>query len=294
MKPKTNHKIALVAVFTALFGISCQAATIIVNDTFADGNRTFQDPPDSLAWYTSSNNSTTLTATVGAMTMNNTLSGNQALAYFTDSGSPLTLSVGEKLVYTVSFYTSSVTGSSSATGLRFGLLNSGGSRISADGQGTENSVFNDYTGYAATFGNANSNTQVSASVWERTQTPDKRLIATQAVWTVSGNHTATGSLSATPTTYTLTMTIDYQALDNMTVTGLFTGGSLSDMTYTYVDATPVTSFDTLVFWMGTNPFTDMVFTSVNLEVIPEPTTAGLLAGALGVGAVIAARRRRRS
>ncbi len=292
MKPKTNHKIALVAVFTALFGISCQAATIIVSDTFADGNRTFQDPPDSLAWY-SARPSSSLTATTGAMTMTIVDSANQALAYFTPSGSPLSLIVGEKLTLTVDFYTSAITGTSSGTGLRFGLLNSGGNRIAADNQGTDRASYANYTGYASTFGNSSSNTQVSTSVWERTGTGNA-LIGSQSVWTVSGNHTTTGSLSATPTTYTLTMTLDYQALDNMTVTGLFTGGSLSGMTYTYVDSTPVTSFDTLVFWMGTNPFTDMVFTSVNLEVIPEPTTAGLLAGALGVGAVIAARRRRRS
>lgn len=291
MKTKSNHKIALVALFTALLGISCQAATI-VNDTFADGNRTFQDPPDSLAWYTS-NTTSTLTATEGAMTLTNIVNGIQTLAYFTDSGSPVTLSVGEKLVYTLSFHTSGVTASSSATGLRFGLLNSGGSRISADNQGTQNTIFNNYTGYASIFGNANSNTDVFASVWERTAIPDNRLMASAAVWTVPGNYSASGSLSAS-TNYTLTMTLDYQALDNMTVTGLFTGGSLSGMTYTYVDGTPVTSFDTIAFWMGTNPLTDMVFTSVNLEVIPEPTTAGLLAGALGVGAVIAARRRRRS
>ena len=292
MKPKTNHTIALVAAFTALLGFSCQAATI-VNETFTDGTRTTQDPPNSLAWY-SARPASSLTATTGAMTMALVDSANQALAYFTPSGSPLTLSVGEKLTLTVDFYTSALTGSTYTTGLRFGLLNSGGDRIASDNQGTSNSAYTNYTGYASTLGNISSNTQVSTSVWKRTGA-NTALIGTQGtIWTVPGNYTASTSLAATPTTYTLTMTLDYQALDNMTVTSLFTGGSLSGMTYTYVDSSPVASFDTLVFWMGSNPFTDMVITSVNLGVIPEPTTAGLLAGALGVGAVIAARRRRRS
>lgn len=291
MKTNIRYKATLAGAFAALLGITCQASTVLIDETFADGNRGTQNPPSSLAWY-SARPSSYLTATTGAMTMTQTSGANMAVSYFTNSGSPFSLSVGEKLTLTVNFYTTTLSGSLSGSGLRFGLLNSGGSRISSDNQGTSNSVYTNYTGYASILGNSNSNTQVATSAWDRTGTGNELMGTMGSIWTTSGNSTESASLQAN-TAYTLTMTLDYISVTNLTVTSLFTGGNLNGLTYSYVDSTPVTSFDTIAFWMGANPFTDMVFTSVNLTVVPEPATSGLLAGALCLVAAIIIRRRRR-
>jgi len=104
-------------------------ADVIVDETFQSGNRTTYTPPTSLKWY-SANAEDTLTTQVGSMSMST--SDNFALAYFADA--PISLNVGEKLTLSVVF-NGTLAGVSSATGLRFGLFNSGGNRIAADEKG---------------------------------------------------------------------------------------------------------------------------------------------------------------
>lgn len=294
MKPKNPMKTPnpmktakLLSALALLGGLSCHGA-VIVNDTFADGNRTTQNPPSSLAWF-SGRASDTLIADTGSMTLTPTVNSNFALAYFTPGGSPISLSVGETLTLSVSFE-GTLTGNTSATGVRFGIFNSGGSRISADNQGTDNAVYANYTGYAGVFGRNNSlNTEVSSNTWERTNLPSNALIGTASVWTVPTPLVTDNSL-ASATTYTLMMTVDYISLTNMTVTSTLSGGDLSGVTTTYVDASPVANFDTLALWAGANPFTEIAFSSVNLTVVPEPAVGALF----GLGLVFLALRRRKS
>ncbi|MCC5805208.1 MAG: RICIN domain-containing protein [Opitutales bacterium] len=77
-------------------------AAPLVNDTFADGNRGGQSPPESLAWFTSSGSSN-FTATVGAATQQ-VSSSRTLLAYFTDSSAnPVVPGLNQKLVFEFDF-----------------------------------------------------------------------------------------------------------------------------------------------------------------------------------------------
>lgn len=271
---------ACLAIFGTLGALPCRGTTL-VNETFADGNRIDQNPPGSLLWY-SAGSASTLTTVVGAMTM--TANDNFVIGYVTPAGSPISLNVGEKLTLTVTF-SGVLTGSLSPTGVRFGLFDSHGERVSTTGAQGSAPAYLNYAGYVATFGVNNSgNTQLASNLWKRTPGANSNLINTASGYTYatgsSTGSTFSGSI-VSDNPYTLTLTLDYQSLNQLVVTSSLTGGSLSGIVMSMTDTTPVTTFDSIVLWGGANPFTSMTVSSVNLAVVPEPSATAFL-GLLGL------------
>jgi hypothetical protein len=246
-------------------------------------------------WY-DSGTSASLTVDGGTMS-STTASGNFVISYITPSGSPLSLTANQTLTYTVDF---SIVGSAaSATGLRFGLFNSGGSRISADNLGLSSATYANYTGYAAAFGNNNVTTGViSSALWDRTNTPNNALISTSGVF--ASDKDGTTPTSSTPpltsgTPYRMTLSLTYNSTTDMTVTSTLTGSTLpvGGIIRSYTDTTPVTSFDTVVLYSTSSMSTGLNFTNVAVSVVPEPsTTISLLLGAIGLLIVQKSRRLR--
>jgi len=118
-------------------------ATVLLNDTFADGNRTTQALPGSAQWYIGGASSIASTNASSGLTLTQTKAATATtMAYFT----PTTLQIGDtlELTFSYSFHTAAVADNS----FQFGLYNSGGSRLTKDGLGFNNSLFNNYTGYA--------------------------------------------------------------------------------------------------------------------------------------------------
>src|SRR5215213_876261 len=127
-------------------------ATNVIQDNFADGISTNQNlPNNSLAVY-KARSGTIRTDAVGSVEYNMTsMGGADAIwSYFTNSGAPITLQVGDAIAFSGTF---SVTGVKSiGSDIRFGLLNSNGSRAAADKTGGHSdSNFADDTGYGAQF-----------------------------------------------------------------------------------------------------------------------------------------------
>jgi pectate lyase len=101
------------------------AAAPVLNDAFADGNRSGQSLPNSAAWFTSSGSSN-FTASVGAATQL-VSSSRTVLAYFTgSSASPLTLGENQRLTFefTCSFTGFDAAATAGSPTLRVGLLRS--------------------------------------------------------------------------------------------------------------------------------------------------------------------------
>jgi len=266
-------QITSLAVLLATVSTFPSQSAILVNETFADGTRTNQNPPDSLLWY-SANSSSTLSTTVGAMTMTTDDNDNFVLGYLTEAASPFTLQVGQKMVLTVVF-SGELSGAVSPTGLRFGLFNSHQSRISSTGASGSNAAYLNYSGYATAFG-INS-TQLVSNVWERNPGSGSNLINSSSAYIVPPTGTTVNGSLASNTPYTLTLELDYQSPTLLTVTSSLEGGGLSGVVVSTPDTTPVVAFDTIVLWGGINPFQNLTFSSVNLAVIPEPSTNSLLA-----------------
>ncbi|MEI9962602.1 MAG: hypothetical protein WDM76_16245 [Limisphaerales bacterium] len=110
-------------------------ATIIVDDTWADGNRTSSGPDgggiDS-PWYSSTGS--LLVAAPGSMTLSPS-SSLTTWTYFAPSGSPIQLSVGDTLQVTLSFTITGPGAQNASRALRFGLFdyNTGTRRITDGG-----------------------------------------------------------------------------------------------------------------------------------------------------------------
>jgi Pectinesterase/MBG domain/Carboxypeptidase regulatory-like domain/Immunoglobulin domain/Bacterial Ig-like domain/Immunoglobulin I-set domain len=258
----------LITAFVALFSVLAltinfivQASTVI-DDTFADGESKTQNlSNNSLAYYTSRGSSATVDSrvdAVGSVTLPLGGSSDAIWAYFTNSGSPLTLSVGDTVTFTTIVQPTYTT--STAGGIRFGLFNSNGSRVTNNLTGGQNSAnFGDDTGYAAeifmngsgNFGNLYRRDVVSPTAITNifntmATTGGFQPIActgnptTRQVWTSGNDYTLTYSVSKTSATVT-----------QITVSA--TGNAVSEScTGSETSASPYASFDWFTLRFGNN------------------------------------------
>ena len=116
--------VALLAAFSA-------SATVLLDDTFADGTRTNQNLPTDSAWFTTS--AANMRAFTNSLSITNASGSSSWWTYFTPSGSPVVLGVGDTLDVTLSFTVVGVGAQNSSKNLRFGLYNSAGVRAAGDG-----------------------------------------------------------------------------------------------------------------------------------------------------------------
>src|SRR6185369_11541211 len=130
------------------------AAVSIIDDQFADGISTNQNLPANSLAVLKSRSGTTRTDAVGSVEYDLTGTGTSAdayFAYFTNSGSPVSLSVGDSLSFSGTFSLQGFANLSNSD-IRFGLLNSNGSRRTTDLTGGNSATeFGDDTGYATQF-----------------------------------------------------------------------------------------------------------------------------------------------
>ena len=126
----------------------------LLDESWADGDRTNQTLPGSAAWFSSLASHTLTVAAAGAGSMTQaTPSTGVVIGYFTPS-SPVVLQVGDtlRLTYVISFSGLVNPGSF----IRLGLFDtSTRHRISADAAGTNNSAFVGAAGYIVEYGGTN-------------------------------------------------------------------------------------------------------------------------------------------
>lgn len=278
----------LPAAMLSLASISAQG-TVLLNDTFADGSRTNQNLPTSAAFYYGATPSTAgLSVVDSALQFSyNTNTGilSQAVAYFTDSGSPITLSVGDVLATSISFSAANISNSPDA--LRIGFFNSGGSRVSADYTGISSPSFNAYTGYAFST-NLNSAGSNSGKIVQRTGT-NNGLYTSAAFTNLKSSLKPVGY--AANTVYTLTFEVEALSGSQMEITFSDSLGNV----YSVIDTTAVfNAFDTLGIYLTNGTFATNSYTIDNVVVayspVPEPSALAL--GALGSLFVMGATRRK--
>ncbi len=127
-----KHLLCSVLVIAAMVGLAISShALVILDDTWADGNRNNTSLPTNAAWYASSGSA--LTATTGSMTLTLGSSAILAVSYFTtNAASPVQLGVGDTLLTTITFTFNSVAAENSSEGFRLGIYEFGSNGVSAD------------------------------------------------------------------------------------------------------------------------------------------------------------------
>src|ERR1700694_5778849 len=128
MKP-THLFSTLLLIFAAGSNAATPAGTVIVGDTFADGNSQNQDLANNSLWLYNGRTNNTRTDATGSVTFDVRPAGTSSeavWAYFTKAGSPVTLGVGDKLSVAVTFSLSGFT--NNGQDVRWGVLDSQGTR----------------------------------------------------------------------------------------------------------------------------------------------------------------------
>jgi len=263
-------------------------AQVYVSETFADGERATQNPPNSLQWFSTLTSS--MTVEVGALNLVPTSSTVRAgVAYFTAPGSGVELGLGEVLTFSLTFTPTATSTVTSPNALRFGIFDSNGVRLTGDSNPADIS----YLGYAAFVNSLNSATRL------------KERIGTGALITslaagVYGSDLAIGSGDGDVlnfvggSSYTASIIVTRDLEDKWMLGFNLTGPGIGTHFFETEVAGNITRFDTI--GMGINSdisptaFTDI---SVSVAPIPEPSTVALFASAGVAFLVIGMRVRRR-
>ena len=274
MKHPYQTFIATVLSFAAAAQIH---ATVLLDDTFADGTRNNTSLPTDAAWYAS--NGGALTAVPGAMTLSMGTSAILGVSYFTtNASSPASLNVGDTLLATITFTFNGVAPLNSSQGFRIGLFDFGANRVSADFSSSSSQGAN-VSGYALfqTMGVAFNNA-TPMDVRKRTTLTDTSLLGTSGDWTSLG--TGPGDTSLFPgftsgTQYTLQLSLQRTDVGTMLITAtwlnLANGATLS----TSETDTGATNFN--FDGLGIRPqtaatsSTNIVFNEVRVELVPAAT-----------------------
>jgi len=133
----------LLAGIVCLFLAHQSCATVLLDDTFADGDRTTQSVPSSAKWVVGGPSSIVSVSPTSGLTLTQTASAQAtALAAF----NKVTLQVGQSLDLSFSYSFNNTSVADNA--FMFGLYNSGGQALPQDGTGFNSSVFKNYTGIA--------------------------------------------------------------------------------------------------------------------------------------------------
>jgi hypothetical protein len=268
---------AMASLLTAgLLATSAIAAPItLVNDPFTDGGRTNGTDPQDIAFFNSGftgggSSFGVENDPVLASNALRTVPGTFTFVKFVGFFDAVTLAAGDSLTLSFNYRVESAPNQASA--LRFGLLNSAGTRQTSDGSSTLAGVTRtDDSGYgiATNIGATGSNTTTN-----REPAGDDTL--------GGSNFTPFGSNAASVvhdpnTVYSATLTLA------RTATGLDLSGSLAGVTIPVrSDATPVTStFDQIAFGTGNASFNFSIDNvSVTTTAVPEPTAMALMAAAV--------------
>lgn len=269
-------------------------AVVLLDDSFTDGDRTNQSLTSSAAWFYLRNNATSGGSNPPSLTASadnegqliyslgaSTGSTANIVGHFTATDSPYVLQVGETLVLTIDVSLDAIPADGAAFGntpIRFGLFNSGGSRVTADNTADfQSSAFFGDRGYSAWF-NPDGSTTAIHQVRERVGSSNAIFSSGAGVNNLLGDNDATAIGMAATTATTLQLSISRTSETDATVVS-----SLNGVTISRVDtASAFFDFDMVAIQFGSS-VTGAKFDRIAVEVVvPEPASVGWI----GLGAAM--------
>jgi uncharacterized repeat protein (TIGR02543 family) len=265
----------------ATLSVTNPGGVVIMNDTFADGDRTTLAPPNSASWL-KAQSSTAVTVTPGSARFTwATTSADMISAFFTNAGAPVTLGVGDSLTLSLTFAFTGLNPAAitaPAPQLRFGVLDSKGSRP-PDNASTSNAAYIGDTGYAlfTPFATTPSGT-TAFDLRRRTTLTSNNVFNTNTDFTSFATGGGGSQAFANNTDYVLNYTITRLSATQTRLSAAITGGTLTsnyNFATTETSPTPETTFDYFGWRVASSNFAGAITfknLSVNLGLVPPAIT----------------------
>jgi hypothetical protein len=282
---KTSASLAS-SFFAAL--LSAQGQIVLVNEQFTDGERFIDAGPTSLQWTsgahhaTAANAFTSLDASSTALLWDHSNAGFNSFsgiwAHFAPGNAPLSLGVGETLRLTFDVSFSGGLFPTGANAFRWALFDSNNSRVTVDFAGTNATGLSSGTTFGSWKGYAGQSTVSTGAVTGNNLLSRERTGSATGLFTSTEFIDVPGSAVDEPlftagTTYAGSLEL------TRTAGGMQVLSSLAGVTTNLaIDATPVTEFDTVSFFAIDGLTHDVTLDNVVVQVVPEPSSAILLAG----------------
>ena len=299
MKRFNSIVFALTAVCGFALSSYAQTDTILVNDTWADGNRTSTGPDGSgidSQWFSSSGAALTVPAAGDMRAIPVT-----SLSEETYFASQTLAATGDELKFTWVYTPNGTIVANTSQGFNLAVVN-GATHVSADGSSPISQVYAGYAMYmnmsSPNLGNGN---PFPLKEWNLGATPGA-LLSSSGNWSTLANGATSGNHGYdSGTTYTLVMTLTRNASSGLDITTTTTGGTLNGTgtaTVSFTDTTPNTfTYDTFALRQTAPSVGAAQVDTSQFEVefltapVPEPTTLAL--AGLGILAFAGYRRMRR-
>lgn len=280
------------------------SATVVVDDSWADGGRNNGADPLDTDWWTSTT-STAIEVGTGYLGLVSGGSGRGIHGTF----SAQALNVGDTLTASFTFVTPATVGANKSAGFRAGLFNSAGSSgsLAADlsaSSGSPNMLYQNVTGYTAVLDVNLAAGGELLGVSERSNLASGQLLATTADFTSLGSGGSAYTFAA-GTSYTGVLSLTRTGADTLDLTTALYQGATLLSTFTATDSTGIVpSFDVLAFQVGSATFgsantvgaanNGIDFTNINIEyvaaAVPEPASVALMLAGLALVGRFARRR----
>ena len=285
------------ALCLALASGSAQAV-VIINDSFADGDRTSTGALDANWWSSSQTSGSNVQADPNSLTLVTGTSGRGMHATFATQ----TLAVGDSITATYSFTTPNTVGTNKGGAFKIALMDGSNPALADDlfsqsGAGNENPIYQNLPGYMADYDVNKNDATDDISIREH-DAPGTvgRFLGTTSGWTTLGTSSDVGYDITADTDYIGVLMITRTGADSVDIfssLSLAAGGLLDS--HTRSDTSGIANnFGMLGFWAISNTFgssntagdpdNGLVFTNVLIEStvtpIPVPGAVWLFGSAL--------------
>ena len=262
-------------ILALLFGVAASGYAddiILVDDTWADGDRTSSGPDGSgidSPWYFSTD--TAAGVIPGHMFATNGASSLTFLTYFAPDSNPVTLSgAGDTLKITWIFTPNGVNSSNTSQAFNFAVVDTPtAALVTADNFTTASAQYYGYAIFCNMGGQFNHSTPYGLRKWTAGVTND--FLAHQGNWTALANGaTRYNHGYDSGTSYTMVWTITRDAAGEEIITNTMTGGTINNVGYakvTYTNTSPDTyTFDTFCVRPSNSNNTAVVIDNTHFKV----------------------------
>lgn len=231
------------------------ATNVIVDDSFADGNRANTGPLQAAWWSSSASSGNSVEATVGSLGLISGTAGRGIHGTF----APQTLAIGETITATYRFTTPATVGNNVSTAFKVAMMNFNNAGLAADltsSSTTPNPLYVGLPGYMADF---DINTGVTADITFREHdvaSPTGRFLGTTAEWIALGGSSPDANYTFAPNTaYVGMFSITRTGADSVDIfASMSQGANLMD-SWTQSDASGIANnFGMFGIWVNSSTF----------------------------------------